>query len=61
MTIESNEFSGRVDSFESRSSDQQAARDRFSGGWLWLFIGVGIVVALVGAAFGQRGSVSVVR
>jgi transcriptional regulator with XRE-family HTH domain len=56
-TIESDELSGRVDSFESRSSDQQAARDRLSGGWFWLFIGVGIVVALLGAAFGQLGSV----
>jgi transcriptional regulator with XRE-family HTH domain len=60
MTIESDELSGRVDSFESRASDQQAARDRFSGGWFWLFIGVGIVVALLGAAFGQLGSVILV-
>jgi hypothetical protein len=60
MMIESDELSGRVDSFESRSSDQQAARDRFRGGWFWLFIGVGIVVALLGAVFGQLGPVILV-
>ncbi|TQO20189.1 DNA-binding XRE family transcriptional regulator [Rhodoglobus vestalii] len=56
-TIESDELSGRVDSFESRANDQQAARDRLSGGWFWLFIGVGIVVVLLGATLGQLGSV----
>lgn len=60
MTIESDELSGRVDSFESRASDQQAARDRLSGGWSWLFFGVGIVVVLIGATFGQLGSMIVV-
>jgi len=56
-TIESDELSGRVDSFESRVSDQQTARDRIRGGWLFLFIGVGVVVTLVGATGGQLGSV----
>lgn len=56
-TIESDELNGRVDSFESRVSDQQSARDRTHGGWRYLFIGVGVVITLLGATNGQLGSV----
>ncbi|WP_010204060.1 helix-turn-helix domain-containing protein [Salinibacterium sp. PAMC 21357] len=55
-TIESDELNGRVDSFESRVQDQQTARDRIRSGWLFLFIGVGVVVTLLGATGGQLGS-----
>ncbi|QAV70383.1 XRE family transcriptional regulator [Salinibacterium sp. UTAS2018] len=55
--IESDELSGRVDSFESRAGDQQAARDRVRGGWFILFVGVGVVVTLLGAMDGRMGSV----
>ena len=46
-TIESEEFNGRVDLFESRESDQQTARDRITNSWVWLYIGVGIVFSLL--------------
>ena len=47
MTIDSHELSGKVDSFESREQDQQAARDRVVRSWVWLFVGVGIVFSLL--------------
>lgn len=46
-------FSSRVDSLTDRAVEQQAARDRISGAWRWLYIGVGIVLTLISFTFAQ--------
>ncbi|MBH0082367.1 helix-turn-helix domain-containing protein [Salinibacterium sp. SWN167] len=53
-TIESDELSGRVDSFESRTQDQQSSRNRMLGAWVWLFIGVGVVVSMFSFAINTQ-------
>ena len=45
--IDDAELSSRVDSLQDRMSQQQDARDRISGAWRWLYIGVGVVLTLV--------------
>jgi transcriptional regulator with XRE-family HTH domain len=40
-------LSSRVDSLEGRTDEQQVARDRISGAWRWLFIGIGVVLTLL--------------
>ncbi|MBH0008304.1 helix-turn-helix domain-containing protein [Salinibacterium sp. SWN1162] len=54
--IESDELSGRVDSFESRAQDQQRARNRALSAWVWLFIGVGVVVSMFSFAINTQFS-----
>lgn len=57
-TIENDSFSCRVDSLETRRQDQQAARDKLSGAWMWFFVGVGVVTSMISfAAGGQLGAV----
>jgi transcriptional regulator with XRE-family HTH domain len=50
-TIEDADLSSRVDSLEDRTEQQQTARDRISGAWRWLYIGVGVVLTLVSFTF----------
>jgi transcriptional regulator with XRE-family HTH domain len=55
--IEDADLSGRVESLQVRTVEQQAARDRLTGAWRWLYIGIGIVLALVSFTLGQYGLV----
>lgn len=36
----------RVESWESRAEEQQAARERIEKAWRWLYIGIGVVLTL---------------
>lgn len=45
--IDDADLNSRVDSLESRTSDQQGDRDRLTRAWALLFVGVGIVLTLV--------------
>lgn len=49
--IDDAELSNRVDSLEERTVDQQAARDRISSAWRWLYIGIGVVLTFVSFTF----------
>lgn len=51
--IDDEALSNRVDSLEDRTATQQAARDRISGAWRWLYVGIGIVLTLVSFTFPQ--------
>src|SRR5690606_39243637 len=53
IEIDGEALSSRVDSLEDRTEQQQAARDRISGAWRGLYIGVGIVLTLVAFTFPQ--------
>ncbi|CAO1653790.1 helix-turn-helix domain-containing protein [Salinibacterium sp. NSLL150] len=53
-SIESDELSGRVDSFESRAQDQQSSRKRVAGAWVWLFVGVGVVISMFSFAINTQ-------
>ncbi len=55
--IEDADLRGRVESLQIRTLEQQAARDRLTGAWRWLYIGIGIVLTLVGFTLGQYGQV----
>ena len=46
-------LSSRVDSLENRTREQQVARDRITGAWRWLYIGVGVVLTLLSFTFAQ--------
>lgn len=53
--LDSQELTERVESVEDRTERQQTARDRITAGWRWLYIGVGIVIALFAFTAGQYG------
>lgn len=46
-------LSNRVDSLQDRTVEQQVARDRISGAWRWLYIGIGVVLTLLSFTFTQ--------
>lgn len=46
-------LSSRVDSLVDRTHEQQVVRDRISGAWRWLYIGIGVVLTLLSFTFGQ--------
>jgi transcriptional regulator with XRE-family HTH domain len=54
-SLDGQEFSDRVESMESRTQGQQAARDNVTRAWRWLYIGIGIVVTLFSFTTGQYG------
>lgn len=51
IEIDDTALSHRVDSLQGRTEQQQAARDRISGAWRWLYIGIGVVLTLVSFTF----------
>lgn len=55
--IDDADFGNRVDALESRVVDQQAARDRVTAAWRWLYIGIGVVLSLFSFTMGQYGLV----
>ena len=57
IAIDDADLSNRVESMQSRTEDQQAARDRLTGAWRWLYIGIGVVLSLVSFTLGQYGLV----
>lgn len=57
IAIDDADLSNRVESLQSRTEDQQAARDRLTGAWRWLYIGIGVVLTLVSFTLGQYGLV----
>ena len=52
-SIDNAALSSRVDSLQDRTDAQQAARDRISGAWRWLYIGIGVILTLLGFTFPQ--------
>ena len=52
-TIDSEDLSNRVDSMQSRVDELQAARDRITTAWRWLYVGIGIVLTLLSFTFAQ--------
>lgn len=56
-TIDDAQLSGRVESLDARAEAQQAARDRITAAWRWLYIGIGVVLSLVSITLGQYGLV----
>ncbi|MEV8266836.1 helix-turn-helix transcriptional regulator [Microbacterium sp. NPDC076911] len=52
-TIDNAALNSRVDSLQGRADDQQAARDRVTGAWRSLFIGIGVVATLLSFTFAQ--------
>lgn len=47
----------RVESLQARTDKQQVARNRITGAWRWLYIGIGIVLTLVSFMLGTNGLV----
>ena len=56
-TIDDAELGSRVDALHARAEEQQAARDRLTGAWRWLYIGIGVVLTLFSFTLGQYGLV----
>ena len=54
-SLDDDPYSERIESFEARVEQQQAARDRISGAWMWLYIGIGIVATVVSFTLGAFG------
>lgn len=50
-TLDDTSLGNRVDSLEDRTQTQQAARDRTSGAWRWLFLGLGVIATLLSFTF----------
>lgn len=46
-------LNSRVDSLQDRTDEQQVARDRISGAWRWLYVGIGVVATLLSFTFAQ--------
>lgn len=53
--IEDEDLSTRVESLQIRAVEQQTARDRLTNAWRWLYIGIGVVLTMVGLPLGQYG------
>lgn len=49
--IEDETLSARVESLQVRADEQQAARDRITQAWRWLYFGIGIIATLVSFTF----------
>lgn len=49
------ELGSRVDALQRRADEQQAARDRRTSAWWWLYAGIGIVVTMLSFALGFFG------
>ena len=52
-TIDNAALSSRVDSMQDRMDEQQAARDRITSAWRWLYVGIGVVLTLLSFTFTQ--------
>jgi len=56
-SIDDTDFGSRVEALDSRVVDQQAARDRVTAAWRWLYVGIGVVLTLLSFTMGQYGLV----
>jgi len=56
-SIDDADFGSRVEALDSRVVDQQAARDRITAAWRWLYVGIGVVLTLLSFTMGQYGLV----
>lgn len=56
-SIDDADFGSRVEALDSRVVDQQAARDRVTAAWRWLYVGIGVVLTLLSFTLGQYGFV----
>ena len=56
-TIDDARFATRLESLDGRTTEQQSARDRITGAWRWLYVGVGIVLSLLSLTLGPYGLV----
>lgn len=54
-SIADDKLDSRVESLQGRLEQQQAARDRLTSAWWWLYVGVGIVVTLLSFALDAYG------
>ncbi|MBC7762156.1 MAG: helix-turn-helix transcriptional regulator [Candidatus Saccharibacteria bacterium] len=55
--IEDADLSGHVESLQIRALEQQAARDRLTSAWRWLYIGIGVILTVIGFTLGHYGLV----
>jgi transcriptional regulator with XRE-family HTH domain len=55
VSIDDDELGSRVESLQGRVEQQQAARDRITSAWWWLYVGVGVVVMMLSFALGVYG------
>lgn len=56
-TIDDAQFSSRLESLDTRVEEQQAARDRITAAWRWLYVGIGVVLSLFSITLGKYGLV----
>lgn len=54
-SIDDDELGNRVESLNGRTEEQQTSRDRVTGAWWWLFVGLGIVATLLSFALSWYG------
>lgn len=55
VSIDDDELGSRVESLQGRVEQQQAARDRITSAWWWLYAGVGIAVTMLSFTQGLYG------
>lgn len=53
LAIDDAGLNSRVESLKDRTHHQQVARDRTSGAWRWLYIGIGVIATLLSFTFAQ--------
>lgn len=54
-SIDDDDLGSRVESLQGRVEKQQAARDRITSAWWWLYVGAGIVVTMLSFALSWFG------
>lgn len=50
-TLDDTSLGSKVDSLEDRKQSQQMARDKTTGAWRWLFLGLGVIATLLSFTF----------
>jgi transcriptional regulator with XRE-family HTH domain len=56
-SVENPEFDSRLTAHDDRIVEQQRARNRASTAWWWIYLGVGLAIALFGFTLGALGLV----
>lgn len=56
-SVDSPDFDSRLTAHDDRAAEQQRARDRASAAWWWIYLGVGLAIALFGFTLGALGLV----
>ncbi|MGO2932218.1 MAG: helix-turn-helix domain-containing protein [Microbacterium sp.] len=56
-SIDDEDFGTRVEALDSRTTEQQSARDRTIAAWRWLYVGIGVVLTVLSFTMGASGLV----